>query len=290
MTTSVYFSHHENTSEQALHQDLIIEAIKNYGIDVYYLPRKYVNEDVLYGEDTISEFNQAHLIEMYVKTVDGFEGEGDFISRFGLEIRDQVVFSVARRRFDNLDITEQDRPREGDVIFLPLNKKLYEIRFVEHESMFYQFGKLPIFDLTCELFQYDSQEIDTGIADIDKVEDENAYAINLALGTGSGNYVNDENVYVGDTFASANTTARVLSWNQTDRELKITDIVGTFGATSNIVGQTSGAYYSLSTTDILILYCKLFSIIMLFLVSRDIKDFFLFRKIRFDFILFHSFL
>ena len=248
MTTSVYFNHFENTSEQALHQDLIIEAIKNYGIDVYYMPRKYVNEDVLYGEDTISEFNQAHLIEMYIKTVDGFEGEGDFISRFGLEIRDQVVFSVARRRFDNLDITEQDRPREGDVIFLPLNKKLYEIRFVEHESMFYQFGKLPIFDLTCELFQYDSQEIDTGIADIDKVEDENAYAINLALGTGSGNYVNDENVYVGDTFASANTTARVLSWNQTDRELKITDIVGTFGATSNIVGQTSGAYYSLSTT------------------------------------------
>ena len=248
MTTSVYFSHHENTSEQALHQDLIIEAIKNYGIDVYYLPRKYVNEDVLYGEETISEFNQAHLIEMYVKTVDGFEGEGDFISRFGLEIRDQVVFSVARRRFDNLDITEQDRPREGDVIFLPLNKKLYEIRFVEHESMFYQFGKLPIFDLTCELFQYDDQKIDTGVADIDKVEDELAYAINLSLGTGSGNYVNDENVYVGDTYASANTTARVLSWNQTDRELKITDIVGTFGATSNIVGQTSGAYYSLSTT------------------------------------------
>jgi len=248
MTTSVYFSHHENTSEQALHQDLIIEAIKNYGIDVYYLPRKYVNEDVLYGEDTISEFNQAHLIEMYVKTVDGFEGEGDFISRFGLEIRDQVVFSVARRRFDNLDITEQDRPREGDVIFLPLNKKLYEIRFVEHESMFYQFGKLPIFDLTCELFQYDDQKIDTGVADIDKVEDELAYAINLSLGTGSGNYVNDENVYVGDTYASANTTARVVSWNQTDRELKITDIVGTFGATSNIVGQTSGAYYSLSTT------------------------------------------
>ena len=248
MTTSVYFNHHENTSEQALHQDLIIEAIKNYGIDVYYLPRKYVNEDVLYGEDTISEFNQAHLIEMYVKTVDGFEGEGDFISRFGLEIRDQVVFSVARRRFDNLDITEQDRPREGDVIFLPLNKKLYEIRFVEHESMFYQFGKLPIFDLTCELFQYDDQRIDTGVADIDKVEDELAYAINLSLGTGSGNYVNDENVYVGDTYASANTTARVVSWNQTDRELKITDIVGTFGATSNIVGQTSGAYYSLSTT------------------------------------------
>jgi len=248
MTTNVYFNHFDSTPEQDLHQDLIIEAIKNYGIDVYYLPKQYINEDVLYGEDTISEFNQAHLIEMFIKTVDGFEGEGDFISRFGLEIRDQVVFSVARRRFNNLDITEQDRPLEGDVIFLPLNKKLYEIRFVEHESMFYQFGKLPIFDLTCELFQYDDQKIDTGVADIDKIEDTLAYAINLSLGTGTGNYTDNETVYVGDTYASANTTARVISWNQTDKELKITDIVGTFGATSNIVGQTSGAYYSLTTT------------------------------------------
>jgi len=248
MTTSVYFNHIESTPEQNLHQDLIIEAIKNYGIDVYYLPRKYVNEDLLYGEDTISEFNQAHLIEMYVKSVDGFEGEGDFVSRFGLEIRDQVVFSVARRRFDNLDITEQDRPLEGDVIFFPLNKKLYEIRFVEHESMFYQFGKLPIFDLTCELFQYDDQRIDTGVEDIDDIEDKLAYSINLSMGSGSGAYVDDETVYVGDTLASANTKARVVSWNSTDKTLKITDIVGTFGATSNIVGDSSGAYYSLSTT------------------------------------------
>ena len=248
MTTSVYFNHFENTPEQNLHQDLIIEAIKNYGIDVYYLPRKYVNEDLLYGEDTISEFNQAHLIEMYVKSVDGFEGEGDFVSRFGLEIRDQVVFSVARRRFDNLDITEQDRPLEGDVIFFPLNKKLYEIRFVEHESMFYQFGKLPIFDLTCELFQYDDQRIDTGVEDIDEIEDTLAYSINLSMGDGSGAYVDDETVYVGDSVGSANTKARVVSWNATDKTLKITDVVGTFGATSNIVGDTSGAYYSLSTT------------------------------------------
>ena len=248
MATSVDFNHFESTPEQNLHQDLIIEAIKNYGIDVYYLPRKFVNEDLLYGEDTISEFNQAHLIEMYVKSVDGFEGEGDFVSRFGLEIRDQVVFSVARRRFDNLDITEQDRPLEGDVIFFPLNKKLYEIRFVEHESMFYQFGKLPIFDLTCELFQYDDQRIDTGVEDIDEIEDTLAYSINLSMGDGSGAYVDDETVYVGDSVGSANTKARVVSWNATDKTLKITDVVGTFGATSNIVGDTSGAYYSLNTT------------------------------------------
>ena len=248
MATSVYFNHIENTSEQALHQDLIIEAIKNFGIDVFYIPRTLVNEDILYGEDTISEFTNAHLIEMYVKSVDGFEGDGDFISRFGLEIRDQVIFSVARRRFDNLDINSQDRPLEGDIIFLPLNKKIYEVRFVEHESMFYQFGKLPIFDLTCELFQYDDQKIDTGIADIDKVEDENAYALELTMGSGSGEYVENEYVYVGTDHASANTKARGISWNTTDNTLKITDVVGSFSATSNIVGQTSGAYYSLSTT------------------------------------------
>ncbi len=247
MATSVYFNHFENTSEQALHQDLIIEAIKNFGIDVFYIPRTLVNEDILYGEDTISEFTNAHLIEMYVKSVDGFEGDGDFISRFGLEIRDQVIFSVARRRFDNLDINSQDRPLEGDIIFLPLNKKIYEVRFVEHESMFYQFGKLPIFDLTCELFQYDDQKIDTGIADIDKVEDENAYALELTMGSGSGEYVENEYVYVGTDHASANTKARVISWNTTDNTLKITDVVGSFSATSNIVGNTSGAYYSLQT-------------------------------------------
>ena len=248
MVTSVHFNHIENTAEQALHQDLIIESIKNFGIDVYYLPRTYVNEDILYGEDTISEFNQAHLIEMYVKTVDGFEGEGDFISRFGLEIRDQVVFSVARRRFDNLDINDQDRPLEGDVIFLPLNKKVYEIRYVEHESVFYQFGKLPIFDLTCELFQYDSQRIDTGIEDIDEIEDTLTYALEITLESGSGNYQEDEWVYVGDNESSANTKARVISWNSTDSVLKITDIKGTFTSSANVVGNTSGAYYAVSTT------------------------------------------
>lgn len=248
MATNPYFNHFQNTSEQNLHQDLIIEAIKNFGIDLYYLPREYMNEDLLYGEDTISQFSQAHLIEMYVKTVDGFEGEGDFISRFGLEIRDQVVFSVARRRWENIDLG-YTRPREGDLIFLPLNKKLYEIRFVEHESMFYQFGKLPIFDLTCELFQYDSQRIDTGISDIDTIEDNFAYAIEVQFDSGgSGAFTEDEYVYVGSTIDSANTKGRVISWNSTDRVLKLTDIVGTFSSSQNVVGNTSGAYFTVTST------------------------------------------
>ncbi len=248
MATNPYFNHFENTSEQNLHQDLIIESIKQFGIDNYYLPRQYMNEDLLYGEDTISQFSQSHLIEMYVKSVDGFEGEGDFISRFGLEIRDQVIFSLARRRWENLE-TGYERPREGDLIFLPLNKKLYEIRFVEHESMFYQFGKLPIFDMTCELFQYDSQRIDTGIEQIDDIEDNFAYAVEVTLQAGgSGNYVEDEYVYVGSTESTANTKGRVISWNSTDRVLKLTDLKGTFSVSQNVVGNTSGASFTVGTT------------------------------------------
>ena len=248
MATNPYFNHFENTSEQNLHQDLIIESIKQFGIDNYYLPRQYMNEDLLYGEDTISQFSQSHLIEMYVKSVDGFEGEGDFISRFGLEIRDQVIFSLARRRWENLE-TGYERPREGDLIFLPLNKKLYEIRFVEHESMFYQFGKLPIFDMTCELFQYDSQRIDTGIEQIDDIEDNFAYAVEVTLEAGgSGNYVEDEYVYVGSTESTANTKGRVISWNSTDRVLKLTDLMGTFSVSQNVVGNTSGASFTVGTT------------------------------------------
>lgn len=248
MATNPYFNHFENTAEQNLHQDLIIESIKQFGIDNYYLPRQYMNEDLLYGEDTISQFSQSHLIEMYVKSVDGFEGEGDFISRFGLEIRDQVIFSLARRRWENL-ATGYERPREGDLIFLPLNKKLYEIRFVEHESMFYQFGKLPIFDMTCELFQYDSQRIDTGIDEIDEIEDNFAYAVEVTLQAGgSGNYVEDEYVYVGSTESTANTKGRVISWNSTDRVLKLTDLKGTFSVSQNVVGNTSGASFTVGTT------------------------------------------
>jgi hypothetical protein len=250
MATNPYFNHFQNAPEQNLHQDLIIESIKNFGIDVYYLPRTLVNLDSLYLEDTISEFSNAYLIEMYVKSVDGFEGEGDFISRFGLEIRDQVTFSVARRRWDNLEILDYVRPKEGDLIFFPLNKKLYEIRFVEHESMFYQFGKLPIYDLTCELFQYDDQSIDTGIDDIDVIEEKYSYSIEVILdgNTGSGEYQNNEYIYVGDNFETSNTTAKVLSWNSIDSVLKITDIVGTFSVSQNVIGQTSGAEYTISTT------------------------------------------
>jgi len=163
--------------EQVLIEDLIIESIRIYGIECLYIPRTLVKEDLLFGEDVLSKFDTAYPVEMYVKSVDGFEGDGDFLSKFGLEIRDQMVLTVSRRRFTEevyLDGTDTvgttDRPNEGDLIYFPLNNKLFEIKFVEHEAVFYQMGSLQTYDLTCELFEYSHERLDTGVAAIDAIE------------------------------------------------------------------------------------------------------------------------
>ena len=169
MPTNHYINHHTSSPEQNLIHDLLIESIKFYGMDVHWLPRiSSASADTIFGEDTLSSFSTNHMIEMYVKNVEGFEGQGDFLSKFGLDIRDQITFTVAIRRFDQLD-SGYERPREGDLIYFPMNKKLFEIQFVEHESMFYPTGTLPVYDLRCELFAYNQQEINTGIEEIDQI-------------------------------------------------------------------------------------------------------------------------
>jgi len=175
-TTNFYFNNHANSGEQYLIEDLIIESIKIYGIECFYLPRTMVAEDNLFGEDVLSKFDDAYPLEMYVKSTDGFEGDGDFLSKFGLEIRDEMVLTISQRRFGEevivADTTEDiGRPAEGDLIYFPLNGKTFEVKFVEHEAIFYQMGSLQTYDLRCELFEYSHQVIDTGIADIDAVED-----------------------------------------------------------------------------------------------------------------------
>ena len=250
MATNPHFQHFDATNEQYLVQDLIIESIKIYGHDVYYMPRTLVNEDTLYSEDTISSFNDAYVVEMYIKNVDGFEGEGDFMSRFGLEIRDQITFSVAQRTFKNLLLdSTYDRPKEGDIIYFPLTKKVFEIRFVEHESVFYQTGALQTYDLVCELFQYEDQAIDTGIEDIDKIEREESYSIDVVLDSGTGTYTTGETVYQGTNLASANTTAEVVSWTLSSKTLRVMNLVGTFNTTYNVIGGSSSASYSFTSTD-----------------------------------------
>ena len=171
----MYVNNFDNQPEQKLVNDLLEEVIKFHGIDVHWIPRILVAEDDLYGEDVLSRFDRTFLIEMYIKNIEGFEGEGDFLSRFGLDIRDQLTLTLSQRRFADLG-SGYPRPREGDLIFFPLNKKLFEIKFVEHELPFYPMGTLPVYELRCELFIYSSQDIDTGISDIDGVETQFTYA------------------------------------------------------------------------------------------------------------------
>lgn len=172
MATNFYFNNFQNSQEQLLIENLVIESIRIYGHDVKYIPRTLQLFDKIYGEDTQSStFNQAIEVEMYIKNVEGFAGDGDFLSKFGVQIRDQITFTIARRVFnEEIDgFLNFGRPREGDLIYFPLNRKMFEIKFVEHESVFYQMGALQMYDLKCELFEYNSEEFRTGFDDIDSM-------------------------------------------------------------------------------------------------------------------------
>ncbi len=173
MPTNVFFNNFNAQSEQTLIEDLIIESIKMYGHEVYYLPRAVVDLDDVFNEDTLTKFEDTYLIEVYIKNVEGFEGEGDFVSRFGLEYRDRITFTIAKRRFEQ-DISQttfQNLPHEGDLIHFNMNQKLYEVKYVEHESIFYQMGSLQTYDIVCELFEYSNEQLNTGIGDIDGIEE-----------------------------------------------------------------------------------------------------------------------
>ena len=178
MPTNVYFDT-GTKPEQNLYEDLIIEQLRIYGQDVYYIPRKLLGTDSVFTEDTASKFEDAYLIEMYVDTIDGYEGEKELMSKFGLDIQDDATFTVARRRWEQFisidnNIIESSRPNEGDLIYFPKGSKLFEITFVDKDDPFYQVHNLPTYKLKCKTFEYGSEAIDTGIAEIDEIEDDNS--------------------------------------------------------------------------------------------------------------------
>lgn len=182
MPTNFYFQSGNTsgtTAEQRLVEDLIIECLKIYGHDVYYLPRTLVNRDTIFDEDALSQFTQAYPLEMYLENVEGFEGEGELFSKFGLEIRDQATFILAQRRWEDMvdtsggEFQSDARPTEGDLLYFEKSKSLFEIKYVEFQNPFYQVGKLYTYRLVCELFEYSSEVLDTGITDVDTVEDTN---------------------------------------------------------------------------------------------------------------------
>ena len=182
-TTNPFFQNYDK-QEQYLIEDLITESIEIYGIDCYYISRTFHDFDKLYGEDASSSYENAWLIAIYLKNVLGFTGDREFMSKFaGLEIRDQLIFSIPMRNFDLKIVSDPNfpplpgnlpgpanRPREGDLIWFPFNKKVFKIMYVNLTDMFWQLGKLYTWEVTCELFEYSGEVFNTGIADIDRIQ------------------------------------------------------------------------------------------------------------------------
>ena len=252
MATNSYFTQ-GTTGEQDLVGSLVTEQIKMFGKDVYYIPRTLVDRDSVFEEDSLSAFNGAYLIEAYIEDATGFRGDGDMFSKFGVRISDQVTFIISRERFteavdDNAQLIVEGRPNEGDLIHLPMANKTFEIQFVEHEVPFYQLGKVHVWGLRCELFEYSDEDFNTGVAEIDAVEVNfaNAVSVNVADG-GTGDFVAGEIV----TGGNSNVTAEVKTWNSATRQLVVYNRSGIFSIPETITGNTSGAAWTSATYNTL---------------------------------------
>ena len=252
MPTNSYFTH-GTSGEQNLVEELVIEQIKMFGQDVYYIPRVIVDEDPAFGEDSLSKFDDAYLIEAYLENVEGFGGDGDLFSKFGVRISDKVTFIISRTRFtslvdDNNTLIQEGRPNEGDLIYFPLAQKLFQIQFVQYEQPFFQLGKIHTWGLECELYEYSDEDFDTGVDAIDQVERNFATTITLNFATGgTGTYT------VGETIAggTSNVTAEVKSWDATTRQLQIYNRSGIFTIPETVTGQTSGAAHTTASYNTL---------------------------------------
>lgn len=240
-------------------EDLVIEAMQIHGMDVYYLPQTSRDQaDMLYGEDTLKEFRSAYGIEMYLENVSGMDGEGDFISKFGLEIRDEVTLLMSRRRFSSLG-TSLTRPREGDLVYIPLLQNFFEISFVEHENnqaMFYTLGRgrggnVYVYALKLKQFVFSEEIISTGVDEIDDQIFDSYKRASLPLANttifpaGTGSFVPGEIIYQGSSLATANAQAIVHSYTA-HSSVDIIRVQGSF-ATGNVRGNTSSALRSAIT-------------------------------------------
>ena len=257
MSTNLYFNNFPKniTSEQLLIEDLVIEAMKIHGMDVYYMPRTSRDRvDYLYGEDPLKTYTTAYPIEMYLEDVTGMEGEGDFVSKFGLEIRDETTFLLSRRRF--AATVPQIRPNEGDLIYVPLVQNLFEITFVEHENaqaMYYTLGRgrggnVYVYALKLKQFVFSNEIIQTGFVEIDdQVRDEYPRTRLTLSSGGTGKFVNDEIVYQGTNLANATVTGLVYDFTP-NTTIDVYRTIGTFN-TGLLKGNTSNAQWTISVVS-----------------------------------------
>ena len=237
MPRNVFFSQAVK-SEQSLYEDLIVESLQIYGQDIYYVPRTLVSRDNILGEDPASKFDDAYLMEAYLENIDGFEGAGDLMSKFGLEIRDEATFVISRRVWERLvgkfsTNVSDPRPQEGDVIFLPMTNSFFEINFVEDDSPFYQLSNLPVYRMQCSLFEYADEDFDTGIETIDLKTGQSAYQVFLDVTVSGGNHFE-----VGETVSQIVATGITVS-GEVQQRTKTSDIAGTYGISN--IGVTGSA-------------------------------------------------
>ncbi len=249
MPRNVYFSQAVK-SEQNLYEDLIIESLKIFGQDVYYIPRTLVNRDNIMGEDIGSKFDDAYLIEAYIENVDGFEGSGDLYNKFGLEIRDEATFIVSRRQWNNLvgfwnNTLEDPKPQEGDLLFLPMSNSFFEISFVEDEQPFYQLSNLPVFKLQCSLFEYNDEQFETGVSEIDAKEITNAQQTQIDLTVTGGNHFTQGEIVT----QVISTDPAVSVYGEVQTVTKTSDIAGSITVSGiGVTGSTEAKDFFISNT------------------------------------------
>jgi hypothetical protein len=238
-----------------LMEDVIVESIQVMGHNCYYIPRESFDEgDLVLGEYSKSAFKKAYLIESYITNVQGFEGQGDFFSKFGLEIRDNSNFVLSRRAFRRVVPSSlRTRPQEGDLVYVPVLHRMFEIKFIEQELMFHSLGKkLPyVYEMRCEMFRSSHEPITTGVEEIDNVGVENSYTIKLNLNNGTGSYTPGETAYqsANNNYGGVYAEGKVKSWYSSNNTIFLHDIVGQFRAGANLRSNTTNTRFNVVSID-----------------------------------------
>ena len=254
MPRNVYFSQAVR-SEQNLYEDLIVESLKIYGQDVYYIPRTLVNRDTILNEDPASKFDDAYLMEAYIENVDGFEGAGDLYSKFGLEIRDEATFVISRKSWNfAVGLHEnKSKPSEGDLIFLPMTNSFFEISFVEDDSPFFQLSNLPVYKLTCSLFEYADEDFETGIDEIDDKTGAQAYQIAMDLTVTGGNHFEQSEIVTQELVPAAGGTPAIKIFGEVQTITKTSNLLATISVSNiGVSGSTTYRQFLASATKPLV--------------------------------------
>jgi hypothetical protein len=248
-----YFNLYQQKQEQSLVNDLVEEAIKIHSIDAIYIPRDTTDKiDPLFRESILANYNDYHHIELYVKNIDSFDGDGDVFRKFGLEIKNQITLTISRKSFAKVFGKEQSRPKEGDLIYIPLSiaDALYEIRFVREDSIFFQLGEFYSYDLQCEQAAFEDENINTGIEIIDEIGDEASQQILLTLTTPiTASPKNGEVIYQGENLEDAVAKGTVILVDKNAKTITIKDMYGQFSSTHGELKGTTSTFTGTLVTD-----------------------------------------